>query len=304
VDARNGVVEQSKRHSFIANLLRIQHLIVAVNKMDLVEFDKARFDQIVEDFKSFASRLDNVVEITFIPMSALDGDNVVDKSENMPWYEGPTFLYHLENVYVGTTENHVDARFPVQWVIRPHSKEYHDFRGFAGRIAGGVFKPGDEVICYPSGFSSRVKVIYDSKNNPVEEAYSPMSVVMTLENEIDISRGGMITKVNSPPKISQDIEAVICWFSETKLDPRGKYVLRHAASEGKAVIREVKYKIDVNSLHKVDTDRDVTLNEIARIRIRSSIPLHHDPYRSNRITGSFILVHAGTNETVAAGMIV
>jgi sulfate adenylyltransferase subunit 1 len=304
VDARNGVVEQSKRHSFIANLLRIQHLIVAVNKMDLVGFDEARFNEIVEDFKAFASRLDNVVEITFIPISALNGDNVVDKSDKMPWYEGPTFLYHLEHVYVGSTENHVDARFPVQWVIRPHSKEYHDFRGFGGRIAGGVFKPGDEVICYPSGFSSKIKRIYDPDHDSVEEAYAPMSIVMTLENEIDVSRGGMISKVNSPPRISQDIDAIICWFSETKLDPKGKYILRHATSEGRAAIGEVKYKIDVNTLHKIEADRDVSLNEIARIKLRSSIPLHHDPYRRNRITGSFVLAHAGTNETVTAGMIV
>ena len=303
VDARNGVIEQSKRHSFISNLLRIQHLVVAVNKMDLVDYSEDRFNEIVEEYKSFASRLDSVVDITFIPISALNGDNVVDKSDNMPWYEGSTFLYHLENVYVGSTENHIDARFPVQWVIRPHSQEFHDFRGFAGRIAGGVFKPNDEVVCYPSGFSTRIKAIYDADRKEVQEAFAPMSVTMTLQDEIDVSRGGVITKTNSIPQISQDIEAVICWFSETKLDPRGKYVIRHMTTEGKAVIREVKYKIDVNTLHKVVDDREISLNEIARIRLRSSVALHHDSYHRNRITGSFVLINAGTNETIAAGMI-
>ncbi|MEZ5329013.1 MAG: GTP-binding protein [Verrucomicrobiales bacterium] len=304
VDARNGVIEQSKRHSFISNLLRIQHLVVAVNKMDLVDYSEERFNEIVEEYKAFASRLDSVVDITFIPISALKGGNVVDKSESMPWYEGSTFLYHLEHVYVGSTENHVDARFPVQWVIRPHSEQFHDFRGFAGRVAGGVFKPGDEVVCYPSGFSTRVKQIYSANREEVEEAFAPMSVTMTLEDEIDISRGGLITKTNNPPKIGQDIEAVICWFSESELDQRGKYIIRHMTSEGKAIIRDVKYKIDVNTLRKVEDDKGIGLNEIARVLLRSSIPLHHDPYRRNRMSGSFVLVHANTNETIAAGMIV
>ncbi|MCB1099195.1 MAG: GTP-binding protein [Verrucomicrobiae bacterium] len=304
VDARNGVIEQSKRHSFISNLLRIQHLVVAVNKMDLVDYSEERFNEIVEEYKAFASRLDSIVDITFIPISALNGDNVVDKSEKMPWYEGATFLYHLEHVYVGSTENHVDARFPVQWVIRPHSDEFHDFRGFAGRIAGGVFKPGDEVVCYPSGFTTRIKQIFNAERKEVDEAFAPMSVTMTLNDEIDISRGGVVAKSNNAPQISQDIEAVICWFSEQKLDPRGKYIIRHMTTEGKAIIRDIKYKIDVNTLHKIEDDKGIALNEIARIQLRSSVPLHNDPYRRNRNTGSFILVNVGTNETIAAGMIV
>ena len=302
IDARKGVIEQTCRHAFLANLLRIQHVVVAVNKMDLVEYSEARFDEIKEAFQCFASRLDNLVEMTFIPISALKGDNVVDKSAAMPWYQGPTLLYHLETVYVGTTENHVEARFPVQWVIRPQSDEWHDFRGFSGRVAGGVFKPGDAVTVLPSGFQSRIKEIHTA-DGPLEEAYSPLSVTLLLEDEIDTSRGDMIVKANNPPQVGQDIEAMICWFGEKPLNPRGRFVMRHTSREVQAVVKEVKYKVNINNLHKVEDDVEFRMNDIGRISLRTSAPVIFDPYSKNRTTGSFILIDAGTNETVAAGMI-
>ena len=302
VDARKGVIEQTCRHSFIANLLRLQHVVIAVNKMDLVDWSEETFKKIKEDFQKFASRLDNIVEISFIPISALKGDNVVDKSANMPWYQGPTLLYHLETLYVGPDANHVDSRLPVQWVVRPHSDEYHDFRGYAGRVAGGVFKPGDDVVVYPSGFEAKVKALHTA-DGELEEAYSPLSVSMTLDREIDISRGDMIAKPNNPPQVGQDIDAMICWFSDQPLNPRGKFVIRHCAKEAKALIREVKYKVNINTLHKVEDDSEFKLNDIGRITIRTAAPLCYDSYKRNRVTGSFVLVDAFTNETVAAGMI-
>lgn len=303
IDARKGIIEQTCRHLFIANLLRIRHVAICVNKMDLVDWDESVFNSIVHDFKNFASRLDNIVEVTFIPVSALLGDNIVDKSVNMPWYRGPTLLYHLETVYLGGDENHVEARFPVQWVIRPHSKKYHDFRGFAGRIAGGVFKPGDAVTILPSGFTSKVKSI-ESMDGPLAEAFAPMSVAITLEDEIDVSRGDMIVKANSQPKPVQDISAMICWFSaDKKLTGRSKYILRHTTKEVKAVVTEVCYKVNINTLHKVEDDLVFGLNDIGRINIRTSAPLIADEYQSNRITGSFILIDELTNATVGAGMI-
>lgn len=302
VDARKGVIEQTCRHSFIASLLRIQHVVVAVNKMDLVDYSEEVYNQIVDSYKDFASRLDSFVDVSFIPISALNGDNVVDRSENMPWYEGSSLLYHLETVYVGNQENHVEARFPVQWVIRPQSDEWHDFRGYAGRVAGGVFKPGDDITVQPSGFNSKVKSIHmDGKE--IEEAYSPLSVAITLEDEIDISRGDMIVKTNNPPEVSQDIEAMICWFSDKPMTPRGKYILRHTSREVKAIIKEVNYKVNINTLHKIEDDKKFNLNDIGRITLRTSSPLIHDRYKRNRTTGSFILIDAQTNETVAAGMI-
>jgi sulfate adenylyltransferase subunit 1 len=303
IDARKGVIEQTKRHSFIANLLRIQHLVVAVNKMDLVDYSEEVYNQIISDFRDFASRLDNIVEITAIPISALNGDNVVDKSENMPWYEGPTFLYHLEHVYVGGEENHVDARFPVQWVIRPMSDEWHDFRGYAGRVAGGVFKPGDEVTVLPSGFTTRVKAIHTA-DGELEEAFAPQSVTLTLADEIDISRGDTLVKANNTPEVSQDIEAMICWFSPKPMAPRAKLIVRHTTQETKAIVQEVKYHVDINTLHKVEGMDSFQMNDIGRISLRTAVPLIHDSYRRNRITGSFVLIDPGTNETVAAGMIV
>lgn len=303
VDARHGVIEQTCRHAFIASLLRIQHVVVCVNKMDLVDWSEDAFEKIKSDFEDFASRLENLVEVTFIPISALKGDNVVEKSENMPWYQGATLLYHLETVYIGAGENHVDARFPVQWVIRPHSDEFHDFRGYAGRVAGGVFKPGDDVTILPSGFNSKVKTV-ESYNEKLEEAFAPLSVTMTLEDDIDVSRGDMIVKPLNQPEVAQDIDAMICWFSDSKkLQTRGKYVLRHTTKEVKAIVKDVRYKVNINTLHKIEDDLDFSLNDIGRVSIRTSAPLFYDRYRRNRNTGSFILIDEGTNETVAAGMI-
>ncbi|MFK5921041.1 MAG: GTP-binding protein [Verrucomicrobiota bacterium] len=303
VDARHGVIEQTCRHAFIADLLRIRHVVVAVNKMDLVDHSEEAFNKIVNQFKEFASRLDNIVDMTFIPISALNGDNVVDASENMPWYEGTTLLYHLETVYIGSDQNHVEARFPVQWVIRPHSEKYHDFRGYGGRVAGGVFKPGDDVVVQPSGFTTKIKSI-ESLDGPLEEAYAPLSTTITLEDEIDISRGDMIVKANNPPHKGQEIEAMICWFSEAKsLTGRSKFILRHTTKEVKAVVQEVRYKININTLHKIEDDLELTLNDIGRIKLRTSGPLFYDSYKKNRVTGSFILIDEQSNETVAAGMI-
>ena len=303
IDARHGVIEQTCRHSFIASLLQIQHIIVCVNKMDLVDWSEDRFNEIVAGYKEFASRLE-VPHIDFIPISALLGDNVVERSGNMDWYQGSPLLYTLETMYIGNEHNHVDARFPVQWVIRPHSDEWHDFRGYAGRVAGGVFKPGDEVTVMPSGFQSRVKGIHDIHGN-VAEAFAPMSVTVTLEDEIDISRGDMIVKQNNPPQSSQQIEAMICWFSsEANLQERGRYTMRQTTNDVKCLVKELKYKMDISTLHKLEDDREVRLNDIARISLQTSAPLHYDRYRRNRATGSFILIDEQTNNTVAAGMIV
>ncbi|MFT5492654.1 MAG: sulfate adenylyltransferase subunit 1 [Limisphaerales bacterium] len=302
IDARKGVIEQTCRHSFIASLLQIQHVIICVNKMDLVDYKEEVFDGIVADFKDFASRL-NVPHIDFIPISALNGDNVVDKSENMPWYQGSALLYTLETVYIGDEFNHVDPRFSVQWVIRPQSKEHHDFRGFGGRVVGGVFKKGDEVMVLPSGFTTRIKGIHEFENE-LDEAFSPMSVALTLEDEIDISRGDMIVKPNNQPTVGQDVEAMVCWFSESAtLKPGSKIGLRHTSREVKAIVKEVRYKVDVNTLHKIEDDREMRLNDIGRVVLRASNPLFFDPYTRNRLTGSFILVDEMTNNTVGAGMI-
>jgi sulfate adenylyltransferase subunit 1 len=303
IDARKGVIEQTSRHAFIANLLRIQHVIIAVNKMDLVDYSQEVYEGIVEQFKEFASRLDNIVEITFIPISALKGDNVVDKSEKMTWYGGPTLLYHLETVYIGADYNHVEARFPVQWVIRPHSDKYHDFRGYAGRVAGGVFKPGDEIMVQPSGFTTKIKAIHTADGD-LEEAFAPLSCAITLEDEIDISRGDMIVKRNNPPEKGQDIEAMVCWFSEKKMVTGGKYILRHTSKEVKAMVKQLKYKVNINTLHKVEDDNEFGLNEIGRMELRTSAPLFYDSYKKNRVTGSFVLIDEQTNETVAAGMLI
>ena len=301
IDARKGVIEQTCRHSFIASLLRIPHVIVCVNKMDLVDWSEARFNEIVATYTEFASRLE-IPDIKFIPISALHGDNVVDRSVHMPWYAGSSLLYTLETVYIGSDSNHIDARLPVQTVIRPNNDEHHDFRGFAGRVAGGVFKPGDEVIAQPSGLTSTIKSIH-GPDGELDEAFAPMSVVVTLNDEIDVSRGDTITKANNPPHVTQDIEAMICWFSEKKLQPNGKYIIRHTTREAKCVIKAVRYKININTLHKAEGDLDIGMNDIGRILLRSATPLISDPYQRNRSTGSFILVDEFTNATVAAGMI-
>ena len=302
VDARKGIVEQTCRHAFIANLLRIQHVIVAINKMDLVDYSEEVYEENVENFKSFSSTLDNLIDVTFIPISALHGDNVVDKSENIDWYSGPTLLYQLETVYIGSDHNHVKARFPIQWVIRPHSDEHHDFRGYAGRVAGGVFKPGDEVQVLPSGFTSTIDSIHTA-NGKLSEAFAPVSCSILLKDDIDISRGDMIVKSNNPPEKGQDIEAMLCWFSDKKMTVRGKYLLRHTSKEVKAIVTDLQYKININTLRKVEDDKEFALNEIGRACIRTSSPIFYDSYNNNRTTGSFVLIDEQTNETVAAGMI-
>jgi len=303
VDARKGVIEQTCRHAFISNLLRIQHVVLCINKMDLVDYKEQAYNDVVRSFKDFASRLDSIVDVEFIPISALKGDNVVEKSKRMSWYEGPSLLYHLENVYIGSDANHVEARFPVQYVIRPQTEEFHDYRGYAGRVAGGVFKPGDEVQVLPSGFATKIKDI-NTMDGTLKEAFSPTCVTITLEDDLDISRGDMIVKVNNPPTIAQDIEAMVCWFSEQPLNPRGKYLLRHTTKEVKALIRGVDYKVNINTLHKELEDLEFRLNDIGRIRLRTSAPLLIDSYKRNRITGSFILIDEFTNETVGVGMTV
>ncbi|MEM7369332.1 MAG: sulfate adenylyltransferase subunit CysN [Bacteroidota bacterium] len=301
IDARHGVMEQTRRHSFIASLLQIKHLVVCVNKMDLVEYAEEQFNKVVAEFEKFSSKL-NVPDIRYIPISALKGDNVVEESENMPWFKGSPLLYTLENVHVGNDHNHVDSRFPVQYVVRPQSDKYPDYRGYAGRVAGGVFKPGDDVMILPSGFTSKIKSI-DTYDGAIEEAFAPMSVTMTLEDDIDISRGDMIVKPENQAKVSQDIELMVCWMNEKKLIPRGKYRLRHTSRDARCIIKDVRYKVDVNTLHRVEDDNSMGLNDIGRVLIRTTVPLLHDQYNRNKVTGSVILVDEFTNETVAAGMI-
>ena len=303
VDARNGVIEQTKRHTFIADLLGIKHVAVCINKMDLVDYDQGVYEKILNQFTDFASRLENVTDLTFIPISALKGDNVVECSENMPWYKGAPLLYHLENVYVGSDFNHIDARFPVQWVIRPHSDKHHDFRGFGGRVAGGVFKKGDEVVVLPSGFTTKIKSILQSEKE-VDEAFHPQSVTILLEDEIDVSRGDMLVKPNNQPNISQDLDARICWFSGTKKLTQGtKCLFRQTTKEAQAIVSAINYKVDVNSLRKNEEDLEFSMNDVGRVKLRVSQPIFYDTYRRNRNTGSFILVDPFTNETLAAGML-
>ena len=301
IDARHGLVEQTHRHSFIASLLGIKHLVVCVNKMDLVDFNEDAYQTITSAFRNFSSRLD-IPDIKFIPISALLGDNVVEASVNMPWYEGGTLLSHLEEVHVGSDRNLQDCRFPIQYVIRPQTDEARDFRGYAGRIASGVFKVGDEVVALPSGMQSRVKEIFVGAD-AVERAFPPQSVVITLESDIDLSRGDMLVRENNQPQSLQEIDAQLCWMGEEGLNPGVRYIVRHGTTEVKSMIREVLYKIDINTLHRNEDDKQVGMNDIARVRLRTASPLLADDYRRNRTTGSFILIDPGTNLTVAAGFI-
>ena len=302
VDARHGIIEQTKRHAFIASLLQIPHIAVCVNKMDLVDYSEEAFKKIKTDFEDFASKLE-IKDVRFIPISALNGDNVVDRSENMDWYEGSTLMHLLENIHIGSDQNHVDCRFPVQFVVRPQSKDHPDYRGYAGRVEGGVFKPGDDVTVLPSGFTSKIKSI-DTFEGEIAEAFSPMSVCMTLTDNIDISRGDMLVRENNKPTIEQDIDVMICWMNEKKMIPKGKYTIRHTSQTARCIIKEVKYKMDINTLHRMEDEKEIGLNDIGRITIRTTKPLFFDSYRRNRNTGSIILVDEATNETVAAGMIV
>jgi bifunctional enzyme CysN/CysC len=301
VDARKGVLEQSRRHAFIASLLRIPHLVICVNKMDLVAWDQEVFDRITSDFTGWAAKLD-VQDVTFIPISALHGDNVVDRSENMPWYQGPSLLYHLEHVHVAADRNLQDARFPVQWVTRPMSDELHDYRGYAGEVASGVFRKGDEVVVLPSGRTSRIAGI-DTFDGEIDEAYPPLSVTLRLEDDIDVSRGDMICRPANRPKEAKDIDAMVCWMSERPLSPSGRYRIKHTSRAALAKVDEVVYRIDVNSLHREQDADSLALNEIGKLRLRLSTPLLVDEYRRNRATGSFILIDESTNDTVGAGMV-
>jgi bifunctional enzyme CysN/CysC len=302
IDARKGVIEQSRRHAFIASLLRIPHIVLAVNKMDLVDYSEQRFDEISDEFRQFASRLD-VVDLTFVPISALRGDNVVNRSENTPWYEGTSLLHHLETVHIASDRNLIDARLPVQYVVRPHSDEFHDYRGYAGTVAGGVLKTGDDVVVLPSGFSSRISGI-DTMGGELEQAFAPMSVTVRLEDDIDISRGDMICRLHNQPTSSQDIDAMVCWLSEgTSLTPGNKYAIKHTTRSARAMVKDLHYRLDVNSLHRDPDSAHLELNEIGRLTMRTTQPLFFDPYRRNRETGSFILIDEGTNATVGAGMI-
>lgn len=301
IDARKGVVEQTCRHSFIASLLKIPHIIVCINKMDLVDYSEEAFNKVVEQYEDFAAKID-VTDIRYVPISALEGDNVVNDSVNMPWYKGESLLHTLETIHIGSDENHSDARFPVQTVIRPHAAEYHDYRGYAGRIAGGIFKPGDKITVLPSGLTSAIKSI-DTYSGPVEEAFAPMSVSITLEDDIDISRGDMIVKDDSEPEVSQDLDVMLCWMAAKGPRPGAKYHLKTTTREVMAIIKEVSYKLDINTMEKLENAGDIKMNEMARVRLRTTQPVVFDEYRKNRITGSLILVDEATNETVAAGTI-
>jgi sulfate adenylyltransferase subunit 1 len=302
VDARHGIVEQTCRHSFIASMLGIPHIVYAINKMDLVEYSEDVFKKLKKELEDFSSKLETK-DIRFIPISALNGDNVVNRSENMDWYQGGTLLYTLETVHIASDNNHVDCRFPVQHVIRPQSKDFPDYRGFAGRVAGGVFKKGDEVMALPSGFTSKILTI-DTFDGEIAEAFSPMSVTLRLEDEIDISRGDMIVRVNNQPDVSQDLDAMICWLSDTPMQAGGKYAIKHTTKDARAMIKDVRYKLDINTLHRVEGDNSIKMNDIARIALRTTSPLFFDKYHRNRFTGSFILIDESSNNTVAAGMIV
>jgi len=302
IDARHGIVEQTKRHSFIASLLGIPHIIFCINKMDLVDYAQESYDQIKSDLQSFSSKLD-VQDIRFIPISALKGDNVVNRSEQMDWYEGSTLLHTLENIHIAGDENQIDCRFPVQYVVRPQSAEYPDYRGYAGRIAGGVFKPGDKIMVLPSGFTSTIKTI-DVFGEELAEAFAPMSVCMTLEDDIDISRGDMIVRENNSPESEQTIEAMVCWMGDKPLVPNGKYTIKHTSREVRCMVKEVKYKVDINTLHRNEDDKEIKSNDIARVTLRTTAPLFIDRYNRNRHTGSLILIDEATNNTVGAGMLI
>jgi bifunctional enzyme CysN/CysC len=301
IDARKGVLEQSRRHAFIASLLQIPHVVVAINKMDLVDWDEAVFERVSEEFSAWASRLETT-DLTFIPISALYGDNVVERSERMPWYEGPSLLYYLEHVHVASNRNLIDCRFPVQWVVRPMSDEWHDYRGYAGQVASGVFKVGDEVKILPSGVVTRIEAI-DSFDGPLEEAYPPLSVTLRLADEVDVSRGDMICRAHNHPTPAREVEAMVCWMSEQPLRSQGRYLIKHTSRTALAKVEECRYRVDVNTLHRDESASSLELNEIGRLKLRLSTPLLVDEYRRNGATGSFILIDESTNETVGAGTV-
>jgi len=301
VDARNGVTEQTHRHIFIASLLQIPHFAVCINKMDLVSYKQDAYDTIKNEIEDFISKL-TIPDIMFIPISALHGDNVVHASNQMDWYHGPTLLYHLEDVHIGSDENLVDCRFPVQYVIRPRSDKHHDYRGYAGKIASGIFKPGDRVTVLPSGFTTIIKSI-ETPQGEINEAFPPMSVVMQLKDDLDISRGDMLVREHNTPLIGQNIDFMVCWMNPKPLISGTRYIIRHTTRETKGIVKEIQYKIDINTLHRIPDATQLGLNDIGRITMRTAQPLFYDSYQNNRATGSLILIDEATNETVGAGMI-
>lgn len=301
IDARNGVAEQTIRHSFIASLLQIPHVVVCINKMDLVNYSQGRFEEITGKFLEFAAKFD-IQDIRFVPISALYGDNIVKRSTNMDWYDGPTLLWLLDTIYISSDQNNIDSRFPVQYVVRPQSDKYHDYRGYAGRIASGIFRKGDRVKILPSGFVSAIKSI-DIASEPVDSAFSSQSVTLTLEDDIDVGRGDMIVKENNVPNISQDIDMMFCWFNQKPLSIKGRYILRHTTNEVKCIVNDLKYKVNINTMERNTEDKRIGMNEIGRISLRTQKPVFFDSYRKNRYTGSVILIDEATFETVCAGMI-
>lgn len=302
VDARHGLLEQSRRHAFLASLLGIRHLVLAVNKMDLLGWDQEKFDAIRDEFHAFAARLD-VQDVTSIPISALHGDNVVTKSDQTPWYEGPSLLSHLEDVYIAGDRNMVDVRFPVQYVIRPHTLEHQDHRSYAGTVASGVMRSGDEVVVLPIGKTTRITTI-DGPNGPVAEAFPPMAVSVRLADDIDISRGDMIARTHNQPRITQEFDATVCWMADNAvLEPGRDYVVKHTTRTVRARIAGLDYRLDVNTLHRDKTATALKLNELGRVSLRTQVPLLLDEYTRNASTGSFILIDPDTNGTVAAGMV-
>ncbi len=305
VDARNGLTEQSRRHSFLATLLRVPHLVLAINKMDLVDYSPEVYEQICEEFTAFAAKLE-IGDLAFIPISALHGDNVVQRSGNMPWYDGPSLLHHLEHVHIASDRNLIDVRFPVQYVIRPHQAtdpELHDYRGYAGQLAGGVLKPGDEIMHLPSGLTTRVSGI-DTPRGPAAEAFAPMSVTLLIEDDLDVSRGDMFCRPHNRPSVSQDIEAMVCWMTDARtLTPRSRLLVKHTTRTVKAIVRDLQYRLDVNTLHRDEAATELSLNEIGRVTLRLTQPVFCDPYQRNRLTGGLILIDEATGATVGAAMI-
>ncbi|KJE24743.1 sulfate adenylyltransferase subunit 1 [Frankia torreyi] len=301
VDARKGIVEQTCRHAFLASLLRVPHLVLCVNKMDLVDFDREVFEQIKEDFRRFAAKLE-IVDVATIPVSALTGDNVVSRSPSTPWYDGSSLLHHLEELHIASDRNLIDVRFPVQWVVRPRSEELHDYRGYAGQVAGGVLKPGDDVIVLPSGLTSRVAGI-DTYDGPVEEAFPPMSVIVRLEDDLDVSRGDLIARPNNQPTVGQDLNLMVSWMVDAPLRRRARVGIKHTTRSVRAMVTDVCYRVDIDTLHRDESVETLGLNDIGRIALRTTTPLCYDPYRRNRNTGSVLLIDEATGTTLGAGMI-
>ncbi|HEX6196377.1 MAG TPA: sulfate adenylyltransferase subunit CysN [Jiangellaceae bacterium] len=302
VDARKGMVEQSRRHAFIVSLLRVPHLMLAINKMDLVDWSQDVYEEIASDFATFAAKLE-ISDLTTVPISALHGDNIVSRSVNMPWYDGSSLLHHLEHVHIASDRNLVDTRFPVQWVIRPQSLEKVDYRGYAGQVIGGVLKPGDEVMVLPSGFTTTISSI-ETADGSVSEAYPPMAVTLRLADELDISRGDMICRPHNKPAVTQDLDAMVCWMTDEPLTPGRKLAIKHTTRTGRALVKELQYRLDINTLHRDEHAHELHLNDIGRLRLRTTVPLFADEYRRNRETGGFILIDEMTNRTVGAGMII